>query len=77
MLGSGPVSEVFRPVAEGNLALFEAARTAGAARFIILASLNSEACRNEFEVGQHVIAPVQTVSQMVSRAAAADAAVTT
>ncbi len=49
-MGPGSVQDAFRPTGEGNLALLEAARAAGVSRFIMIASLNSEACRNEFEV---------------------------
>lgn len=44
------IQEAFRPTGEGNLALFQAARAAGASRFVMISSLNSAACRDQFEV---------------------------
>ncbi len=53
MFAAASIQDAFRPTAEGNLTLFEAARAEGTSRFLMIASLNSERCREEFEVRLH------------------------
>lgn len=50
LMAASSIQESFRPTAEGNLALCQAARAAGASRFLMISSLNSAACRSQFEV---------------------------
>lgn len=49
LMSAPNIQEAFRPTGEGNLALFQAARAAGASRFVMISSLNSAACRDQFE----------------------------
>jgi uncharacterized protein YbjT (DUF2867 family) len=70
MMASSNIQDAFRPTAQGNLALFEAARAAGAGRFLMVASLNSERCRQEFEgfrVREAAIDRIKHVAQLDSR----------
>lgn len=77
-LSKMPYDQIFQPIGQGMELLFKAARQAGASRLVVLSSLNSESCRNEFEgfrVREQALDKVQLQCEAIQRKQVEDEAI--